>query len=388
MNPIDYLTLAFDSIKERKGRSIGAIIGIIIAVVTLTIALGIGVAFDEYLTGMFAKALGPDLIMIQSSSPLTDADIISLSGLANVKKVLPVVAETVYIDVGEKKYTTIYGVRPEDLEYVLGAKPEDVVKEGVPNIHGTNVLVGKYVAYSLERGIKLIEVGQNIAIYTGKRQFIATVSGIVEAGAGLSIGFINPGHGIIVSLDTFFRFFRDVRSYNMIIVQVSNVKRIEETMKLIKAYLPEAQVIHLGAALEFFKGITTSIEIFLGAISGIGLLITGLWMFDTMTISVVQRTKEIGILKALGFNRKQIMFLFLSESFLISIIGSTIGIAITAVASQIMVIPLLGFLLKPSLRLWVIQVAIAVPLATNTLATLLPAYRAARLDPVEALRYE
>jgi len=388
LNIIDYLSLALDSIKERKGRSIGAITGIIIGVSALSIALGIGSSFNREFSQRLMRVLSSDIIYIIPNTKLSETDVLLVSDLPNVEEVIPIASAQVIIEGGEKIGTTIYGIKPGQIRYILGTDdPKKALLDGHITLLGNNVLVGELIAIDYERGIKRFEVGQNIVVRGDRTHMIGTIEGIIKS-TGVSIAFIRPGASIFVNLETFFQYFNPSRSYDIIVVKVQDVNKIDETSDRIKAYLPDATVVNLSFLLEQFNMFMRSVEIFLAFISGVSLLITGLWMFDTMTISVIQRTREIGVLKALGFRRRQLMTMFLSESFLLSIMGSFIGILVFLVLSEFVGIPAFDITLKPEMDVKIVSLTFVIPVIINIVATLAPAYTAAKLDPVEALRYE
>jgi putative ABC transport system permease protein len=138
-------------------------------------------------------------------------------------------------------------------------------------------------------------------------------------------------------------------------------------------------------ARQQINNVLGTIGAVLGGIAAISLIVAGVGIINTMTVSVMERTKEIGTLKALGAKSRDILLMFLSESvltgFVGGVIGSALGLGLSAGIGQI-----IGLEVSPSLLLSVEVIGFAV--LTSILSGLYPAWRASNLSPVEALRHE
>ena len=138
--------------------------------------------------------------------------------------------------------------------------------------------------------------------------------------------------------------------------------------------------------LKSFQQITRTLQIFLGAIAGISLVVGGIGIMNIMLVSVTERTREIGIRKALGALRRDILSQFLIESLLLSLLGGIIGVllgwGISTVAGQI------NADLKPVMQAGTVVMATSFAAAVGLIFGIYPAWRAASLRPIEALRYE
>jgi putative ABC transport system permease protein len=119
-------------------------------------------------------------------------------------------------------------------------------------------------------------------------------------------------------------------------------------------------------------------------ITSIALFVGGVGVMNVMFVSVTERTREIGIRKAIGAKRRSILLQFLFESSIICLFGGIIGIAISAVITAV----LNATLMPASLSPFIILVALVVSVFTGVVAGMIPAWRGAKLDPIEALRYE
>ena len=138
--------------------------------------------------------------------------------------------------------------------------------------------------------------------------------------------------------------------------------------------------------LNTFQGIMGTLTGMLGGIAGVSLIVGGIGIMNIMLVTVSERTREIGIRKAVGAKKRDIMFQFLLESIFISAIGGLIGIAAGFAGARLLdrVIPKMPTIISP----WSITAAFVFALAVGLFFGIYPAKKAARMDPIEALRYE
>jgi putative ABC transport system permease protein len=135
-----------------------------------------------------------------------------------------------------------------------------------------------------------------------------------------------------------------------------------------------------------FRQITSSVALLISVISSIGLLVGGVGVMNIMLMSVTQRTREIGVRKAIGARRSDVIWQFLTEAVVLTGSGGVIGVLLGAGIS--LLINLAVPSLPSSVPLWSIIVAVTVSMSVGLFFGMYPAIKAARLDPVEALRYE
>jgi putative ABC transport system permease protein len=135
-----------------------------------------------------------------------------------------------------------------------------------------------------------------------------------------------------------------------------------------------------------FRQITSSVALLISVISSIGLLVGGVGVMNIMLMSVTQRTREIGVRKALGARRRDVIWQFLTEAIVLTGSGGVIGVFLGGAIS--LLIRLVVPSLPSSIPLWSIMVAVGVSMSVGLFFGMYPAIKAARLDPVEALRYE
>ncbi|WP_243680284.1 FtsX-like permease family protein [Vulcanisaeta souniana] len=232
-----------------------------------------------------------------------------------------------------------------------------------------------------------------------------------QSGIGGVIG-LNPNNAIFIDENTFLSQFDPSGLVTGVIVYVDSPSNINYVTNELKALFPMDQVLNLSTVLSSINQFFTVLELFLAFIAGISFVIIGIWMFDTMMINVIQRTREFGIMRAVGFSGRSIPLLLIIEATMIAIIGSVIGVALlmvivsafpspssfmgtafgggagrataraaTAVSSSSIALPI-------TLTPLDFAAIFILPIAINIIAALVPAIRAMRIPPAQTLRYE
>ena len=159
-------------------------------------------------------------------------------------------------------------------------------------------------------------------------------------------------------------------------------KQAEET--LLKRLTKDDFQIHTAESItSTISNITNMLSLALGGIAAISLLVGGIGVANIMLVSVTERTKEIGLRKALGAKRNDILKQFLIEAVMLSVTGGVIGIALGMLASIVIAI-----LLVSTVTLWSIALAFGFSVAIGVIFGMAPAIRASKLSPIDALRYE
>jgi putative ABC transport system permease protein len=216
--------------------------------------------------------------------------------------------------------------------------------------------------------------------------------------------FANIDDSVYISLQAA-QFLSKTPYFSGIYVVVDNTNDVSNVQTAITTYYGNnARVISPGQILSSIQGITGQLTLFLGSIGAVSLFVATVGIVNTMYVSVMERTREIGILKALGYRPKQIMGMFLSEAALTGVIGAVCGLLLGFVLSFLMGGLLGGFgggglrfggggggsatTITPVFSTDLLLFALVFPVILATAAGLYPAWRASRMNAVAALKYE
>lgn len=395
---LEILRLSWQALWERKGRTVGAIVGVVIAFSALSYALLLGQTFKDYTTRYFTSNFQTNVVYV-TGTQFTDADVGTLSTIDGVETAIPIANARGVVRISGQATpipVTVYGVDPALLRLLL---PPTALYEGEMVIGSSMVLIGYYVAFDRSTGQQRVSVGSPLSLSIGRRSINAIVSGILATGA---LGYIDTARGVVMDISAF-RQATGVTTYSVVVLVLRDPSLVEQVANDVRAAFPNVDVISPQAVLQTINSFLTSFQLFLGLIAGVSTIITALWLYDTMSISVVQRTKEIGVLRALGYKRRHVLAMFLGEAAIVALIGVAIGVALLLPLSQ-MGLPFGSQSASaatprtaphPTFNISHIEVDPLIVVATaalvigiNLLGALLPAYRASRINIVAALRYE
>jgi len=408
MNYLTSYLLALESLTANKLRSALTVLGIVIGVGAVIAMLSIGRGAQNTITGSI-EGIGTNLLFVISGGAedvrnakpltLTDAEALQDSFQApSVIGVAPLMQGVAEVSAqGETAQTTLDGVTA-DYEWVRNATiaEGEFVNETHLLSRSAVVVLGVKVADNLfgrHEGL----VGETVRIEGQPFRII----GILEEKGGS--GFVDEDDRVIVPLTTAqSRLLRrsTPNRVDMIIVQALDAEAVPQASQEVADILRARHRTEIGADdftifnqqdfLDTAQTITSVLTIFLGGIAAISLLVGGIGIMNIMLVSVIERTREIGLRKALGARKRDILIQFLAESSLLSLTGGILGIILgwlislavgaIAAASNADINPVIG--------LDSVLLATLFSMAVGLFFGLYPANRAANLEPVEALRYE
>ncbi len=403
---------ALDSLSANKLRSGLTVLGIVIGVAAVIAMLAVGTGAQDAITGsisgigtnllfVFGQGRGPAAQFVRNPKPLTlqDAAAIADPFLApSVARVSPVLTGTFLVSTAsEQTTTTVSGVQPEYFpmrNFVL-AEGEAIREEHLLARSAVTV-IGPDLAeklYGRREGV----VGETLNIDNQPFRVI----GVWEPKGGGMFGSEDEAALIPITTAQARLIVRRVRDQvDVLLVEAVDSQSVTQAADEVASILRLRHRTEIGADdftilsqqdfLQTASTITGVLTIFLGGIAAISLLVGGIGIMNIMLVSVTERTKEIGLRKAVGARKRDILIQFLTESSLLSLIGGLIGIVFGWLISYIVgrVAEASGTPFYPRVGLDAILLATLFSAAVGLFFGIYPANRAANLEPVEALRYE
>jgi len=263
--------------------------------------------------------------------------------------------------------------------FAMGYNPREFAINHFKIVEGEHLsslrqaMVGRRMAEVLS-----LEVGDTLRILDGTFRVV----GIYETGVAFE------DSGVVVSLRDAQRLAGRPHQVSMYTIKLRDPKRAEAVLENLEANFPEINATLSSELAEVMPDLE-NMDMMVGQISFLAMLVGGLGMLNTMLMSVLERTREIGVLRSLGWRRRQVIGMILTEALALGIVGgvcgAVLGVAIAWGTTQIQGV---GGMLEPQYSTGLFLQALVVALATGGLGGLYPAWRATRMRPVEALRYE
>jgi putative ABC transport system permease protein len=394
MNAFELLRLALSRLRTSRTRAALTMLGVVIGVASVVALVGVGQGTTANITSRLA-GLGTNLLTISptngsNGAGLTVEDATAVAGVAGVAAVAPELQTSATIVVGTKSTTTSIVGTSADYATVRafdvwqGTFLTDAAVE-----QGLRVAVlGATTATDL--GLDATAIGSSVSI--GGLPF--EVIGILQPKGGS--GFQNPDDQVLVPLRAVAKYFVGGDTVRTIGVSVASPEEMTPATTAIMALLRERHqlaatdpadfsVFNQTQLLDAASSISATLTLLLGGIASISLIVGGIGIMNIMLVSVRERTREIGIRKAIGARGRDILAQFLIEALTLSLLGGLIGIVLgLGVSALIGQLAGWGFQFNPA----TLAAAVLFSLAVGVVFGVWPARQAARLDPISALRYE
>ncbi len=398
MKVSDLFRLAFGSLLGKRLRTALSLVGMVIGVASVVVLTALGEGARRYVTAQFAS-IGSNLLIVLPGKTETSGFPGVVTGVPNdltlkdaeaVRRQVPgvvqmsplVMATEAVAHEGRRRNVAVAGTNREFLElrqlHLAQGEflPQDESGRGRPV-----AVLGAKVARELFPGEEA--VGRVVRIGGWRMRVIGVLSS-----RGTQLG-INVDDLVVVPVATSMRMF-DRRTLFRIMVEVRGTAdletakaRIIQTVKARHDGEEDITVLTQDALVSTFSQILGALTMALGAIAAVSLTVAGIGIMNVMLVSVSERTREVGLLRAVGVERRQVLALFLTEAALLSLTGGLLGLGFGWLAVRVMVSAFPALPASPPT--WAVVAALVLSLLTGVVFGLLPARRAARLDPVAAL---
>ncbi|MDR1993140.1 MAG: ABC transporter permease [Nitrososphaerota archaeon] len=433
MKGIDVFRYSFSAIKLRKLRAALTTLGVIVGIAAIVALLSITQGLQATLTGQLNQGLSANTLIVMPSSGgfggggfggglgqgasstgfslyvNNTAEIATLS--PDIEATVAIISRSGYVQTDDfSRVVTFYGVDFERYAQIYPTFRAETGSIPIPP-QEDQIVIGTRVNQPGQNGTIFFTPGDAINVSWVNATIIppvnetysATVAGVLEKVGGFGIG--GPSDtGVYIPIDKVQSFF-GTEQCDMIIVTLTNSDNttITNVSKAIAdQFSNQVTVIASTAVLSLLTTVFSTIQLFLGGIAAISLLVAGIGIMNIMIVSLIERTREIGILKALGMKSRSVLAIFLGESVIIGLIGATVGIGL-GWGLAVIVAQVLGsgafspgvsgntsgaFAITPLLTPEVLLGALAFGVGVSIIFALYPAWRASKLKPVDALRYE
>jgi putative ABC transport system permease protein len=440
MRTRDVFGYSFSAIRLRKLRAGLTTLGVVIGIAAIVALLSITQGLQNTITSQLQTGLATDTLIVSpgrsvfsqggagigggfggsdSGFKLLINDTATIDGLSpDIEGSVAIIQRAVYLNSSDRNFIiNVVGVNFAQYASIYGSNTF-VAESGTINLNpqSDEVVIGNTLHDPWKNGTLLYNIDETVDIiwtnatarppknetYTGR------ITAVLKEIGGFSFG--GPSDtGVYIPISQAQSFF-DTDECNQIIVKLTNsdqatIANVSDAITA--AFDGEVTVISSTAVLSILGSVFSVIQLFLVGIAAISLLVAGIGIMNIMIVSLIERTREIGILKALGMKSRTVLMIFLGESVIIGLIGAVLGIGLGWVLANVVAAVFSGggpfagigggqtnsvggggLDIVPILTPTVLLGALGFGIGVSVIFALYPAWRASKLKPVEALRYE
>jgi len=415
MKFIEFLSIALRSLLANKLRSALTMLGMVIGVGSVIVLMSVGAGLQNMITSTFEE-LGSNLLFVQPSNPEAPGIAAMAPGYATASitmddaEAMRQIRSVIAVNPTNENFVKLIAGNEDTTSVIEGTTPEFQRMYDFTMASGqfiSEVNVGRrdmVVVLGSKTAEDLFSSGDAVGQQVKMRDKRFTVIGVLEPRGMSSFGF-SWDEMVITPITTYqARLFSQKTpsgedAVQSIVVQVASTEFMEEVTEDIETLLRRRHrididgdddfvVVSMEQMLGTFETIILALTVFLGLIGGISLLVGSIGIMNIMLVTVTERTREIGLRKAIGAKRRDILMQFLLEAAMLSLVGGAIGLVNAwLIAQGISLIDLGGFKINAVVSPFIVIVAVLVSVVIGLASGIYPAMRAARLNPIDALHY-
>ncbi len=402
MGLLETFRTALESLTANRMRAALTMLGVIIGTMAVVLLLALGAGVTSYFNKQFAT-FGSNQVTVSpdnsvNGARLTNNDLKAISdGVGGVKRIVPQVSGNLSVVVGTKnKSFGITGTTPENFAMRTIGLSEGRNLTDDDNSGRVRIAVLGYQA-AIDLFGDQPAVGQTVLINSVPFKVIGVTEKKGSAGPQGSSDDTVYVPLTVAQEKLFTNRNGGLNSVSQITVEAVDGKASKEVTQSIADVLREQHHLLFGQADDFrifdqtsilstINGVLTALQIFLAAIGAIALLVGGIGIMNIMLVSVTERTREIGVRKAIGATPASIRLQFLVEALVVTVLAGVIGVLLAA--GLAFIIGLVQSYITPIIQASAVVIAVSVSITIGVVFGFYPAWRASKLQPVEALRYE
>lgn len=400
---IDIIKLALKSLTERRLRALLTIIGIAIGPLALVMMSSVVEGYSGHIISQI-EALGQNLILVRPREHfrLSYEDLQIIKSIQGVESAHPLYISSAIVKIGtETRKVTVYATDVDAILSAIGGLK--LIDGAIPlSTEVTKCVVGYDIAF--KNGFQVYGVGDviTLTLYIVKeggrieeRRVSVLIDGILDKFGGAFL--LSPDDSIFLPTEAGRRLL-GMNEWSGVLVLAKSSVVVDSIVRQIRSRYGDAvEIISFQGIARMISSVTGAMKFitFSTSLSAFAVAVAG--VAATMITSIIERTREIGVLKAIGFTDLQILFLVLAESLIMSLIGGSIGILLGIAGAYLLASR--GFVIhgisssiviraEPAITYKLIMQTIAITLLVGILGGVFPARRAAKIPPASALRYE